>query len=117
MKKKFKILVTDSITSHKDLVARLKKRWPNIRFSLGNQNRRHRKLKYPDLILYILRLDRLPINELYKQAGIEKSKYQHYYKYQLIAKILMLRGKDPAESVRKYLLKYKRLLRNHKDTP
>lgn len=106
-----KLVVFDTATSHKVLSLFIKKRWSVIRFFLKNQNTRTRSSKHPDLIKAIFDLNKLSVNHLKEIAKVENPQ-RRYYKTSLIAQILMLKGKNPEESVKKYLTRYKNKIKD-----
>jgi hypothetical protein len=95
----------NEMATQEDIQKYIKKVWPIIKSTLNIKKERTKPTKHPDLIIEVLKLNRLPISKLYRMAKIDKSKGVHT-KYQLISKILML--KISGEGVKKLVDRYKK---------
>ena len=102
-----KLWVYNTATTHKDVSAFVKNNWPTIQFFLKNKSHRIKAPKHPDLIQEIFKLDTLTTDALYKLAKLNKSEGR-YSRYDLIAIILMLKGDDTGETVRRFLVRYRK---------
>jgi hypothetical protein len=106
-----KLWIYDTATTHKDVSAFVKNNWSTIQFFLKNKGRRIKAPEHTDLIQEIFKLDTLTTDELYGFTKLSKSKGGHS-RYDLIAKILMLKGDDAGETVRRFLVRYRKKNRN-----
>lgn len=106
-KRYVKIWIFEDATSQKAVEDFIKARWPLIRIFLENKGRRTKGPKYPDLVNEIFMLNVQPLPTLRKWAKEKDFENKNLYRYDLIAKILHLKGKNPGERVKKILMRYK----------
>ena len=104
-----KVWLTDEVTDQKAVGKYIRSRWPKIRNFLQNEKRRKKNPKHPDLVVEIMKLDRLSTEALYRMANA--TTLTRYYRHQLIKKILMLKSKNAEDYVRKTIIKYRKKLR------